>query len=81
MHIDLPQDLIDRVRSRTITDRSLTEADVIRRALDSLDWQDAERVAIQEGIDAMRDGRVRDFVYFDREFRDDYGISAQPKYM
>jgi hypothetical protein len=31
--------------------------------------RDAERIAIQEGIDAAAAGRVRDFDEFDREFR------------
>jgi hypothetical protein len=31
--------------------------------------QDAERLAIQEGIDALEAGRVSDFDDFDREFR------------
>jgi predicted transcriptional regulator len=76
MQIDLPQDLIDRVKQRIVVGEGQTEAEVIRRALDSLDWQDAERRAIQEGIDAMNNGLVRDFDEFDREFRKDNGISA-----
>lgn len=76
MHIDLPQDVVDRLRLRADEDRGVTEVDVIRCALDSLDWQDSERCAIQQGIDAMREGRMRDFDDFDQEFRDDGGISA-----
>jgi len=69
MQIDLPQDVIDRVKQRTVSGNGVIEADVIRQALDSLDRQDQERLAVQEGIDAMNDGRVRDFDDFDREFR------------
>jgi hypothetical protein len=37
--------------------------------LDSSDWQDQERQAIQEGIDAWRAGDTQDFDQFDAEFR------------
>jgi hypothetical protein len=38
MQIDLPQDLIKRVQNRATAGGGLTEADVIRKALDALDW-------------------------------------------
>jgi predicted transcriptional regulator len=76
MQIDLPQDVIDRVRLRAALDRLESEVKVIRKALDALDWQDQERRAIREGIEAMNEGRVRDFDDFDREFRENNGISA-----
>ena len=38
--------------------------------------RDAERTAIQEGIDALQAGRVTDFDDFDREFRLRNGIPA-----
>ncbi len=75
MQIELPQDLIDRVQQRTVVP-GVTNADVIRRALDSLDRSDQERQAIQEGIDAWRAGDVQEFDEFDREFRAKNGISA-----
>jgi hypothetical protein len=75
MHLDLPQDIIERVRRRTAEATGQTEADVIRRALDSLDRQEGERIAIQQGIDAWRHGQVRDFGDFDREFRTSCDIS------
>lgn len=76
MHLELPQDLIERVHQRAAAGQGATEADVIRQALDSLDWHDQERRAIQEGIDAWRKGDVQDFAEFDREFRVKNGISA-----
>jgi predicted transcriptional regulator len=76
MQIDLPQDLIKRVQNRATAGGGLTEADVIRKALDALDWHDRERAAIQEGIDAMNAGRVQDFDEFDREFRQKNGIAT-----
>jgi hypothetical protein len=76
MHLELPQELIDRVHQRTAATAGATEADVIRQALDSLDWHDQERLAIEEGIDAWRAGDVRDLAEFDREFRAKNGIPA-----
>ena len=76
MQIELPQDIIERVRQRAASNKSATEADVIRQVLDSLDWLDQERHATQEGIDAWRNGDVQDFDEFDREFRRKNGISA-----
>ena len=69
MQIELPQDIIDRVQQRTAEGQGATEADVIRKALDSLDWLDQERQAVQEGISAWRAGDVQDLDEFDREFR------------
>jgi predicted transcriptional regulator len=74
MHLELPADLVDRVQ-RTAAGHGATEADVIRQALDSLDWQVQERQAIQVGIDAWRAGDVQDFAGFDREFRARNGIA------
>ena len=76
MNIDLPQDLIERVQQHVAILPGANEADVIRKALDSLDWQDGERQAIQEGIVAMKEGRVQDFEQFDREFRQEHGIAS-----
>lgn len=54
MHLELPQDLVDRVHQRVAARQGTTEADIIRQALDSLDWHDQERQAIKEGIEAWR---------------------------
>lgn len=75
MQIDLPQDLVARVQERTAA-QGTTDAEVIRKALDSLDWLDQECIAIQEGIDAWRNGDVENFDDFDRKFRAKNGISA-----
>lgn len=37
--------------------------------------RDRERLAIQEGIDAVDEGRVQDLDEFDREFREKNGIA------
>jgi predicted transcriptional regulator len=76
MHIDVPEELISRLRERAACAPGASEADVIREALDSLDWRDAERVAIQAGLDAIRAGRVRSFEEFDAEFCRTNGIGA-----
>lgn len=75
MQINIPEDLTERIRQRTTASPGVTEADVIRKALDSLDWNDAERAAIQAGIDAVNGGRARPFEDFDREFRQEHNIA------
>lgn len=42
MQIDLPEELLTRVRRRTAPTEGLTEADVIKEALDLLDWADED---------------------------------------
>jgi predicted transcriptional regulator len=76
MQINLPDDLTQRVKRRTAGTVGTTEVDVIRQSLDALDWQDSERAAVQEGIDAMNEGRVQDFDQFDREFREKNGVPS-----
>ncbi|MCO6045771.1 hypothetical protein NG895_17880 [Aeoliella sp. ICT_H6.2] len=39
--------------------------------------RDRERLAIAEGIEAMRAGRVRPFEEFDREFREQHGLEPR----
>lgn len=39
--------------------------------------RDAERVAIQQGIDDMRAGRMRPFDEFDAELQQEFGLSPQ----
>lgn len=74
MHIELPQDIVERVQKRVAAVQGTTEAEVIRKALDSLDWQDQEIRAIQEGINAWQAGDVKTFEEFDTEFRARNGI-------
>lgn len=69
MQIDLPHDLFLRVQQRAALLQGVSEAEVIRKALDSLDWMDQERQAVQSGIDAWRKGDVRPLDEFDRDFR------------
>jgi Arc/MetJ-type ribon-helix-helix transcriptional regulator len=77
MQVDLPQDILQRVQLRIGTGAGSTEAEVIRKALDSLDWQDQERQAIQQGIDAWHAGDTRDFDEFDAKFCAQHGIQSK----
>jgi predicted transcriptional regulator len=76
MQIELPEEIARRVQSRAAARPGVSEIDVLRQGLDALDSLDSERAAIQEGIDAMNQGRVQDFHEFDREFRAAHGIAA-----
>jgi hypothetical protein len=40
--------------------------------------RDTERIAIQEGLDAVRQGRKRPFAEFEAEFRLKHGIVSEP---
>ena len=79
MHIELPDDLIQRVKQRAAGMAGGSDADIIRKGLDALDWQDSERVAIQKGIDAMQEGSVQDFEEFSREFREKTALHRMHK--
>jgi hypothetical protein len=48
MQIDLPDDLVSRVRLRTASTQGLTEADVIKEALDLLEWADEDNPSDEE---------------------------------
>lgn len=39
--------------------------------------RDAERMAIQQGLDAVKSGRVRPFEEFDRDYRKQYGLATR----
>ncbi len=45
--------------------------------VNSLLRKERERLAIQEGIDAMDAGQVTDFSEFDREFRELNGLTSR----
>jgi len=75
MQVELPEEILHRVRKRA--GNGVSEVDVIRNGLDALDRLDQERLAIQVGIDAAAEGRVRDFDEFAREFRERNGIAAR----
>ncbi|MGD9721092.1 MAG: hypothetical protein AB7O59_03440 [Pirellulales bacterium] len=75
--INLPDDLSERIRRHASHHPGDTEVDIIRRALDSLDWQQNERAAIQEGLDAVAQGHARDFHEFDDEFRRRHGLAPE----
>jgi predicted transcriptional regulator len=73
MGYQLPPDLESAFARRMTSDRTEMEQ-VLRQALSALDARDVEIAAIQEGIDAMEQGRTRPLEEFDREFRLKNGI-------
>ncbi|MEQ8848365.1 hypothetical protein [Botrimarina sp.] len=76
MTIDLTPDLAERVQRFSTAAGGCPEVEVIRRALDSLERQEEELLAIREGIEDLRAGRVQDFEEFDSEFRQRNSIPA-----
>jgi hypothetical protein len=74
MQIDLPQDIIDRLQARARLEKLESEVEAIRKALDVLEWQDRERQAINEGIQAWHSGDVQSLNDFDNDFRARNGI-------
>jgi hypothetical protein len=46
----------------------------VEQYIHSLVLRDRERIAIEEGIASMKDGRVQDFDNFDRDFRQKHSI-------
>jgi hypothetical protein len=71
MTIELPNDR--DVRSQAIAAGFSTVEEYVVALID----RDAERVAIQEGIDAMRLGQGRPFEEFDAELRREFGFGPR----
>jgi hypothetical protein len=69
MQIEIPDSR--NVRAQAVAAGYASVEDYVSMLLD----RDAERVAIQEGIDAMKAGRVRSFEEFDQEFRANHGLT------
>lgn len=70
MQIDIP----DRcnLRAQAVAAGFATVEDYIV----SLVERDAERAAIQQGLEAMKAGKTRAFEEFDRDFRQQQGLSV-----
>ncbi len=76
MSYQLPPDVQQRIQTRLESGADKRSQDeILRHALDALDWQDEECIAIQEGIHDMEAGRVRPLREFDKEFRDRKNIT------
>lgn len=69
MQIEVPHD----VQTQAIAAGFSSVQDYVATLLD----RDAERVAIQDGLRAMAEGRVRPFDDFDLEFRRRNGLAAR----
>lgn len=50
MQIDLPKDLLERLRDRMQSNPALSEADIVRQALDTLDWLDTEHATPEQMV-------------------------------
>jgi hypothetical protein len=74
MQMDVPQDLVDRLRHLTAIEKLESEVHALRKALDSLESDLQERHAIQQGIDAWKAGDIKELEQFDTEFRARNGI-------
>ena len=72
--LELPDELVARLRRRAADGCLASEAEVIRAALDSLDQRDSELAAIQAGYDAMLNGHTRPYDEFRREISDRLGL-------
>ncbi len=48
----------------------------VEQYIHSLVRRDRERLAIEEGITALKEGKVQDFEEFDREFRKRNGLAG-----
>ena len=75
MTIQLPTDLEDRINQRLQNEAGVTVSDVLRNALDALDSQEQECLAIQEGLDDLENGRIVSLREFDRDFRSRHNIA------
>lgn len=67
MQIDLPEELVERIRHRAASANGASEADVLRQALDSLDSaeedylspeeMEASLAVIDKSMEEIRDGK------------------------
>jgi hypothetical protein len=71
MMIELPNDR--DVKAQAVAAGFSTVEDYVAMLID----RDAERVAIQEGIDAMRTGDMQSFEDFDAEVRQQFGFAPR----
>ena len=75
MQIDLPHDVAIRVQRHRAAGVGDSDSDVIRKALDAMDWIDQERQAIQAGLDAYHAGDHRCWSEFATEFMTEQSIT------
>ena len=71
MKIELPNDR--DFQAQAVAAGFATVEDYVVTLLD----RDAERVAIQQGIDDMNAGRMRPFAEFDAELRSEFGFGPR----
>jgi len=68
--LSVSADLHSRLQAFVDTGKYATEADVVRAALDALDFQTTDVAAIQEGTDDFQAGRFRSLEEVLSEFED-----------
>lgn len=74
MTLQVSADIEHRINLRLHTQSGITVDDVLRDALDALEFQEQEIVAIQEGLDDLEAGRLIPLREFDRMFREKHNI-------
>ncbi len=68
MQVSLPEDTKEQSVAAGFAD--------VEQYVYSLLQRDRARLAIQAGVDALKEGRVEDFHQFDREFRQRNGLAS-----
>ncbi len=71
MQIDLPDAVVATANRLAAAGAGANAADVITRAIENMN---ADRMAIQEGIDAYKAGDFEPLEDFDRRYREEHGI-------
>lgn len=78
MSVDLPDDVHRAVQSLVASGRYGSEVDVVRSAVAALVDREADRAAIQEGLDDVAAGRTISLEQFDCEMRAAHEHLQQP---
>jgi predicted transcriptional regulator len=75
MTLQVSADIEQRINMRLHIQSGVTVDDVLRDALDALDFQEQEIAAIREGLDDVEAGRLVPLREYEREFRDRRNVS------
>ena len=77
MPYDFPSDIAQRVGRQIASGLYSDEDDLLRDAIDALEHQQRDLVAIQAGIKDMEAGRHRPFSEIDAEIRQKFGFQQE----
>jgi predicted transcriptional regulator len=75
MTLQISADIEHRITMRLNAQSGVTVDEVLRDALDALEFQEREIAAIQEGLDDVEAGRLTPLREYEREFRARHKIS------